>query len=148
MSDAGQPEPGGTAFRVTRLEDGVSPVEDRSFPCPGCEYDLRGQEDPRCPECGFSADSFEVLREASEQAASILNRVLLARHRIAVVIGVGFLLGLILRRFPFLLGLGFLTFVLGFGQYLPPFLFGLGLRFSPFLCGFGQSFGLFLFGLG
>ena len=35
-------------------------VEELSLPCPICEYDLRGQVEPRCPECGYRFDWNEL----------------------------------------------------------------------------------------
>ncbi len=34
-----------------------------SLRCPLCDYDLRGLVEPRCPECGYAAESWDVLRE-------------------------------------------------------------------------------------
>ena len=36
---------------------------DADLRCPLCDYDLRGLVDPRCPECGYGAESWELLRE-------------------------------------------------------------------------------------
>jgi hypothetical protein len=35
--------------------------------CPLCEYNLRGLDQPRCPECGFSFSWSELIRGLSEQ---------------------------------------------------------------------------------
>lgn len=42
---------------------------DRTIPiCVGCGYDLRGQRDPRCPECGESFDAALVSGDAHAQS--------------------------------------------------------------------------------
>ncbi len=54
----------------------MSVSDHTALPCPRCRYDLRGQEQPRCPECGllFSLDQWEagILRE---NRATMLDRV-------------------------------------------------------------------------
>src|SRR3954464_15190796 len=37
-----------------------------SLACPMCGYDLRGQIDPRCPECGYTFD-WEELRDPTRR---------------------------------------------------------------------------------
>src|SRR5687767_9367708 len=39
---------------------------EESVQCPLCEYDLRGQVEPRCPECGYRFDWTE-LRDRSRR---------------------------------------------------------------------------------
>ena len=55
-------------------------------PCPSCDYDLRGQTVPRCPECGRAFASLEDLAQASQAAARVFSRVLRWRIRIAIAI--------------------------------------------------------------
>jgi hypothetical protein len=38
---------------MTEVAPAPSPSPDESLACPLCEYDLRGQVEPRCPECGY-----------------------------------------------------------------------------------------------
>ena len=40
--------------------------ESDALPCPMCEYDLRGQIEPRCPECGYRFD-WEELRDPARR---------------------------------------------------------------------------------
>ncbi|HEY3243634.1 MAG TPA: hypothetical protein VGM03_09805 [Phycisphaerae bacterium] len=63
-----------------------------ALPCPGCEYDLRAQADPRCPECGQTFASLEDLAHASRQAHRIYRRVLIYRVRVAAAIAIAILL--------------------------------------------------------
>ena len=78
-------------------------------PCPSCDYDLRAQTVPRCPECGRVFASFEDLARASEAAARVFNRVLRWRIRIAIAIGIAIvptlacsLSAIFFRRLPLL----------------------------------------------
>ncbi len=41
---------GGTAYAVAAL------LFERDLPCPKCQYNLRGQSRPLCPECGIALD--------------------------------------------------------------------------------------------
>jgi hypothetical protein len=66
---------------------------DSAIPCPKCEYDLRGQNEPRCPECGFVSESFEELREASQRAASVLTKTHKALEHADRPITIGFVVG-------------------------------------------------------
>jgi len=61
------------------------PKDNKALPCPICEYDLRGQLTPRCPECGQKFDSLDVLARASASAERIINRLLTWRTRVAWV---------------------------------------------------------------
>ncbi|MCB9853393.1 MAG: hypothetical protein H6819_09890 [Phycisphaerales bacterium] len=50
-------------------------VEFGAIPCPECEYDLRGQSTPCCPECGLAFDSLEAMMLASKRTNQVLRRV-------------------------------------------------------------------------
>src|SRR5688500_11548513 len=41
-------------------------AESEPLLCPMCDYDLRGQVEPRCPECGYRFD-FDELRDATRR---------------------------------------------------------------------------------
>lgn len=45
-----------------------------AIPCPGCEYDLRGQIEPRCPECGQRFESLAEMQSAIERAMAVLEQ--------------------------------------------------------------------------
>jgi len=64
-----------------------------AIPCPKCEYDLRGQTEPRCPECGFAAESFDVLLVASAHAASVLTKTHKALEHAGRPVTIGFVVG-------------------------------------------------------
>jgi len=55
-----------------------------SLPCPTCDYDLRAQTAPRCPECGRTFASIEDLRAIATDAKQVLHRVFLWRFKFAV----------------------------------------------------------------
>ena len=57
--------------------------EDPALPCPTCDYDLRGQVEPRCPECGLQFSSIEELATAARSAARLYNKTLQSRIRLA-----------------------------------------------------------------
>jgi hypothetical protein len=44
-------------------------LADHDVPCPGCEYNLRGLAEQRCPECGASIE-LDVRRESTAAAAA------------------------------------------------------------------------------
>ena len=46
---------GGSPTSLTSIESPASVASgpQTSVPCPMCDYDLRGQPEPRCPECGY-----------------------------------------------------------------------------------------------
>ena len=44
----------------------AAPAAEPSVQCPMCGYDLRGQVDPRCPECGYRFD-WEELRDPARR---------------------------------------------------------------------------------
>ena len=55
-----------------------------SLPCPTCDYDLRAQIEPRCPECGRAFASIEELRRIATDVKQVLDRVLLWRFKFAI----------------------------------------------------------------
>ena len=65
-----------------------------AVPCPKCDYDLRGQTEPRCPECGLDFGSFETLADAVEWDRQRVPELARARVRAAwwLVGGCGLLL--------------------------------------------------------
>ena len=105
-------------------------IEAWAIPCPACGYDLRGQSDPHCPECGVSFPDFDLMRAASAQAARVATRIRQLRARAAVLLGLAFLIA------PVFGGLGYvIAAILGIdrgrasaGAYLvaTAILFGLG----------------------
>ena len=52
-------KPTSDASATTRSGNG--PIFDVDMPCPRCEYNLRGQIEPRCPECGQAFDPVALL---------------------------------------------------------------------------------------
>ena len=54
-----------------------------NLPCPACDYDLRGQTDPRCPECGRTFASIDELRALALDVKRVFNRVLVWRLKFA-----------------------------------------------------------------
>lgn len=55
----------------------------QSLPCPTCDYDLQGQVEPQCPECGRRFSSIAELRALALDAMRLFNRVLEWRLRFA-----------------------------------------------------------------
>ena len=49
---ADQPLTAGASFKVSATDDAL---------CPLCQYNLRGLQEPRCPECGYRFTWEEVL---------------------------------------------------------------------------------------
>ena len=48
-----------------------APAIDSSLHCPMCDYDLRGQIEPRCPECGYRFD-WDELRDPTRRVHQYL----------------------------------------------------------------------------
>lgn len=69
---------------------------DLSLPCPSCDYDLRAQTDPRCPECGRSFASIAELRVLAIDARRIFNRVMRWRNKFAFAYALSFALGFLI----------------------------------------------------
>jgi hypothetical protein len=78
--------------------------EEAALSCPACDYDLRGQIEPRCPECGLRFSSLDELEEAARSAKRLYNRVLRSRLRVAILLGgafaASFVAGMIADLFP------------------------------------------------
>jgi len=55
-----------------------------TLPCPTCDYDLRAQTEPRCPECGRTFVSIGELRACAIDAKRVFNRVMRWRDRFAI----------------------------------------------------------------
>ncbi|HPF38360.1 MAG TPA: hypothetical protein P5081_04745 [Phycisphaerae bacterium] len=51
--------------------------------CPRCDYDLRGQSEAKCPECGATFGSIEAMVRASMNVNRLLRRVMFWRQRLA-----------------------------------------------------------------
>ncbi len=58
-------------------------IERRGFRCLGCGYDLRGQVQGRCPECGDEFNLAELQAHLSQDSEAPVNR---RRSRIGVLI--------------------------------------------------------------
>jgi hypothetical protein len=55
---------GGASYAV------VSLLTDRDLPCPKCEYNLRNQPRPICPECGHTLDQHELYEKLGQLKGS------------------------------------------------------------------------------
>src|SRR5881409_436100 len=53
------------AARMSRVTE-VATVTSDALRCPMCDYDLRGQVEPRCPECGYRFD-WDELRDPARR---------------------------------------------------------------------------------
>ncbi len=53
---------GGAAYAVAAL------LFERDLPCPKCQYNLRGQTRPLCPECGIALDQHTLTEQLLETA--------------------------------------------------------------------------------
>jgi hypothetical protein len=53
---------GGAFLLIYSLLEKVVLVDSRAFCCKQCGYDLQGQVEPRCPECGLEFDPTEKAR--------------------------------------------------------------------------------------
>lgn len=60
-----------------------APIFDEPILCPKCDYDLRGQSEAKCPECGSAFKSLEAMVHASMNANRVLRRVMAWRQRLA-----------------------------------------------------------------
>ncbi|MBN2561394.1 MAG: hypothetical protein JXQ75_10740 [Phycisphaerae bacterium] len=78
--------------------------DEAALPCPSCEYDLRAQTIPRCPECGRVFASLADLAEQVHRAKRIYERVLKYRKWVASLIALAFLLAILSIPFGRLLG--------------------------------------------
>ena len=63
--------------------------ESIQLPCPSCDYDLRGQTDPHCPECGRTFVSISELRALALDVRRVFNRVLVWRIKFAIAYVLG-----------------------------------------------------------
>lgn len=63
--------------------EATAAIPDQAIPCPRCDYDLRGQTDPCCPECGEAFESLAELIEASQRAHNVFVTAMRWRQWIA-----------------------------------------------------------------
>jgi hypothetical protein len=87
------------------LFERVVVVEPRGFRCRGCGYDLQGQVEPRCPECGRQLDPDEAARLARWQPDDQAPRRAVHRWRtwlwivVAGILTAALLAGVLLTRY-------------------------------------------------
>lgn len=67
-------------------------LERRGFRCHRCGYDLQGQVDPRCPECGLEFSAAASTRKAVAKDGGDAERVIRRRRNAWVIVGMAVLL--------------------------------------------------------
>lgn len=73
-------------FPLIVLLDRVIVLERRGFWCRQCGYDLRGQINPQCPECGREFDPSETEQMELPDPADVLQRQKRKRNYLGLVL--------------------------------------------------------------
>ncbi len=82
-------------FSFMLLLDRANVLERRGFRCRKCGYDLRGQIDPLCPECGRQFDSSETVQMELPDPTQLVQGQERRRGYLGLVFGAVVLLALL-----------------------------------------------------